>query len=77
MYEIQITHDDGITQKQTFKSIREMSKKTGISYHNLKVLYGRKNEQSEKYKNTSVNNLSKYVKIYYLNPNLKLLEKTI
>lgn len=74
MYEIEITKPDGTIQTSSFKSIREMAIKTGILYHNLKVIYERKNEQSKKYKNTSVNNLIKYIKIYDKNPDFKFTQ---
>jgi hypothetical protein len=73
-YEIEILNEDGTIQKKEFKSIREMALKTGIAYHNLKIIYERNNEQSKKYKNTSVNNLSKTVKINRKNPVIKITE---
>jgi len=71
-FEIEILNEDGTTQKKQFKSIREMALKTGISYHNLKVIYERKNETSKTYKNTSVNNLSKTIKINRIAPVINL-----
>jgi hypothetical protein len=74
-YEIEILNDDGtIQQKKEFKSIREMSQKTNIPYHNLKVIYERNNEQSKKYKNTAVNNLSKNIRVKIKNPIIVISE---
>ena len=73
-YEIEIINEDGTTQKKEFKSIREMALKTGIAYHNLKMIYERNNEQSKKYKNTLVNNLTKSIKINHKNPVIKITE---
>jgi hypothetical protein len=74
MYEIKITKPDGTIQTGSYKSIREMSIKTGISYHNLKVIYERKNEQSKTYKNTSVNNLLKYIQVFDKNPDFNFTQ---
>ena len=76
-FEIETINEDGTSQKRQFKSIRDMSLKTGISYHNLKVIYERQNKTSEKYKNTSVNNLSKTVKINRIAPVINLSSNLI
>ena len=71
-FELELLNEDGsLKEKQGFKSIREMALKTGINYHNLKVIYERKNQTREKYKNTLVNNLSKCIRINRIQPNIQ------
>lgn len=71
-FELELLNEDGsLKEKQGFKSIREMALKTGMNYHNLKVIYERKNQTSEKYKNTLVNNLSKCIRINRIQPNIQ------
>ena len=68
-FELEILNQDGtLKEKKEFKSIREMALKTGLNYHNLKVIYERNNLTSEKYKNTLVNNLSKCLRINRIQP---------
>lgn len=73
IFELQILNEDGsIKQAQNFKSIREMSQKTGIPYHNLKVIFERQNKSSDKYRNTVVNNLSKTIRINLITPMVEI-----
>ena len=74
MYELEIINEDGTKQTNLFKSIRQMSIKTGLAYHNLKIILNRNNECSKSYKNTSVNILSKNIKISRKVPLIKILD---
>lgn len=72
-FELQLLNEDGsIKSTKNYKSIREISKDINIPYHNLKVIFDRKNQISEKYKNTVVNNLSKILRINLITPFIEI-----
>ena len=49
----------------TYKSVLQMSKdeKVGIPYHQLNLIFRRKNQKTDKYKNTPINVMTDKIKI--------------
>ena len=63
-YELIVLNEDNTVKLQKqYKSIRDMALDSKIAYHNLKSILERKNQKSNKYKNTLVNNMSDFIKI--------------
>ena len=73
-FELVVFNDDGtVKQKECYKSIRQMALKSGIPYHNLKVILDRANTPS-KYKKSLVNQLMNKIQIIVHNPEINILQ---